>query len=277
MASSRQEPAALVPAREFARTYQNRVYEDPWRTVEDYRKVMEWTTENPRNGATSIANRFDLPRGRVEGWLDGSRPNSVRGIEIAREQGWIQPDPNSATFRGLNALVAWTLQSGSITSDTWVPFLTVGTEHDRKLLSTAANLAGVALDLTRSAGALRSQELRPIEHGSVLGRVLVVLGAPQGTEREKGDVSLPDYLNHVPERLAKEFVQSYLHNLGRNHDGRYYIHLRPSHSDNYRQSVAQLVQQLTGEQVSVIEQNIVLSKPATHEVAVWEPLLDIDA
>lgn len=237
---------------------------------------MGHAVQHPDHGSPRIGRLYELPRGRVDGWLDGSRPNSVRGIEIAREQGWIQPDPSAATFRGLNALVAWTLQSGSITSDTWVPILTVGSERDPELLSTAADLAGVALDLTRSTGALRSQELRPIEHGSVLGRVLVVLGAPHGTERENGDVSLPDYLNHVPERLAKEFVQFYLHNLGRNRDGRYSIELRPSHSDNYRRSVAQLVRQLTGEQVSVIEQNIVLSKPATHEVAVWEPPLEID-
>lgn len=276
MASTEQQTGVLVPAQSVARTYTSRVYEDPWQAVLDYRQVMEWAAANPEDGATSIGHRFGLPRGRVEAWLDGSRPNSVRGIEVAEAQGWIEPNPSSETFRGLNALVAWIIQSGSITTDTWVPFFTVSSDRDRELLSKAANLAGIALDVTRSASALRSQEMRPIEHGSVLGRVLVVLGAPRGAKREKGEVSLPGYLGSVPERLAHEFIQLYIHNLGQNRDDRYYIHLRPSQSEEYMQSVAQLVRRHTEASVSMIENNVILSKPSSREVAVWDPLLGVE-
>ena len=277
MASYQQLTDPLVSARAFARTYASRVYDDPWAAVEDYRRVTEWRADHPNDGATSIGKRFELPRGRVEAWLDDSRPNNVRGIQVAEDHGWIDPDPTSEAFRGLNALAAWVLQSGSITSDTWVPFFTVNSERDRELLTAAARMAGVQLDVTRSASALRSQEMRPIEHGSVLGRVLVVLGAPQGSKQdEDSDVRLPGYLDVVPERLAQEFVQLYIHNLGQNRDDRYYIHLKPSHPDAYLRSVAHLVRELTGEMASVIGSNVILSKPASREIAVWDPLLDVE-
>ncbi|MDZ7702014.1 MAG: hypothetical protein U5J98_08050 [Halobacteriales archaeon] len=276
MSTTDQQPSSLVPPEAVARTYTNRVYEDPWEAVCDYREVVQWAAENPSEGATGISNRFDLPRGRVEAWLGDSRPNSVRGIQVAEDRGWIAPLPSSERFRGLNALLAWVLQSGSITTETWVPFFTVGSDRDRQLLSAAANMAGLTLDVTRSASALRSQEMRPIEDGSVLGRVLVVLGAPRGAVREEGQLTLPSYLDRVPERYAQEFVQLYIHNLGQNRDDRFIIHLRPSHSVDYLQSVAALVKRLTDDPVRVIENNIILSKPATREVAVWDPLLGIE-
>lgn len=273
--ASHQQHVTLVPAESFARTYSGRAYDDPWQAVLDFRNVIHWSERHPEHGAAAISRQFDIPKARVQAWLDRSRPQPVRGLEAAIDRDWIDVEPDSDRFRGLNALVAWVIQAGSITADTWVPYFSVGSELDRELLSAGGNLAGVGLDTTRAASAIRNQEMRPIQHGSVLGRALVVLGAPQGDERAVGDIQLPAYLDSVPERLGQEFVQLYIHHLGRNQDDRFYIHLPNNRHEGYVKSVAQLVRRLTGENVSVISQNVVLSKPATREVAVWDPLLDV--
>ncbi len=262
----------LVPGRSFARTYAHPAYADPWEAVEDYRDVLTYAQEHPGDGSTTIANRFDLPRGRVRPWLDGSRPDCVRGLQDAEALGWIDVAPSSDTLRGLNVMLAWIFSGGSILHQTWMPYWVVRSEEDRALLDRAAELVDVELDYTRSASDSRARELRPVEDASVLGRVLTVLGAPRGGKDEAGDVSLPGYLENAPERVSQEFVQVYLRNRGR--DGSDAVYFRKPRAAGYRRSLSVLVERLTGESVVNSGERLALSGEAARVVQGWpQPLV----
>lgn len=274
MAITAEDPGSLVPGKAFARTYSNRVYDDPWEAVQDYYEVMSFAHEHPEAGARPIARYFNLPRGRVSPWLRDSKPDPVRGLESARKHGWIDVDPGSDVFRGLNALLAWIFSGGSIASKTFVPYLVLRTHHDAPYLTKAAVLANTELDFTRDASATRARELRPTTDASILGRVLTVLGAPVGDKDE--DVRLPDYLHAVSDRLAQEYVQVYLHNRGQEENGETVIRFGDTRDEVYPRSVARLIRRLTGERVSASGQDVELSRAAAREVAVWDPLLGVE-
>lgn len=273
MATTAQEPGLLVPEGEFARTYSSRTYDDPAEAVRDYRAVTEFAAAFPDAGASAIARMTQLPIGRVRPWLKESRPNPVRGIEAAESHGWIEIDPASDTARGLNALVAWISSSGSIATDTWTPYFAAADEGDQEVLTAAASLAGIELDFTRRAADDRTQEMRPVEHGSVLGRVLVVLGAPRGADEKTARARLPAYLNHVSDRLGREFLQVLLHNRGRTPRIHTYLTFEDARPSAYLHAVVKLVERLTGRPAEVSGRQVVLSEAAMREIVVWEPLL----
>lgn len=276
MAASEQESEALVPEAAVARTYNSRGYDDPYRAVEDYREVMAFTEDHPDRGSTAIARRFDLPRGRVQPWLDGAQPSCVRGLDTATNHGWIDVDPRSPTFRGLNVLVAWVFSGGSIATDTWAPYFAIDDAEDRDLLDAAAGLVGVDLDVTRAPGEGHGQELRPTADGSVLGRVLVVLGAPRGEKGPDADLSLPTYLEGAPETVRQEFVQVYLGNRGQSEPTAVttLVERRPT---DYLESLADFIEAVTGSPVTVSGSNLVLSAEAASAVETWAPPLGVKA
>lgn len=264
----------LVSGPELARTYAHPAYADPWKAVEEYRAVMDYAGNNPDAGSTAVANRFELPRSRVRPWLDGSRPDCVRGLQTAEAHGWVDVAPDSDVFRGLNVMLAWIFSGGSILNETWMPYWVADDELDRDLLERAAALVGVELDWTRSADDGRARELRPIEDASVLGRVLVVLGAPRGEKNEANDVTLPSYLETEPVRVGQEFVQVYFRNRGRTLDGEDLLRLPETRSGRYVQSLVALVRRLTGELVSASGTDVRPSPAAARAVRTWQPVLE---
>lgn len=272
MATTEHDAGPLVPAPAFARTYAARVYDDAYQAVEDYRAAMAYHEAHPDRGTRSIAREFDLPTGRVQAWLDGSRPNPVRGLEVAEARGWIDPDPHGDTMAGLNVLVAWTVSRGSITADTWTPLFVVVDAADRAILQAAAASAGVELDYSRAASDDRTQELRPVSGGSVLGRVLHLLGAPRGEMTAADGPAVPTYLDVVPEARTRDFLQVFFHTLGAAHEGRTVIEFGERYPASFIDGLASLVERLTGASASVLGRNVVLSRAASEAVAVWEPL-----
>lgn len=271
------ESETLVPAEAFARTYSNPVYDDPWQAVEDYYDVQDVLHEHPNASSTVVANLFDLPRGRVKPWMADSKPDCVRGLESARQHGWIDVVPESRVFRGLNVFAGWVYSGGSISTQTFVPIWVIQDEDDIELLQWAARFANVIIDFTRKGGLQnRAQEMRPAKDASVLGRVLTVLGVPQGEKNRDTRIRLPDYLDMVPERVAREFLQVYIHNRGQVHADSDLIRFREERDQEYLRSVARLIRRLTGEDVSVSERNVIISANAAREIAVWDPLLGVE-
>lgn len=276
MAIATGEPRRLVPAHRFVRTYSNYVYDDPWQAVEEYRQVQACANRSESPSSREIAEELDLPRGRVYPWLNGSRPDCVRGLEIAQRRGWIDVRTDTDAFRGLNVLVAWVFSRGSISKDTYAPYFVANEEVDETILNEAANLADIQLETTRSADGERTVELRAKQDGSILGRVLSVLQAPVGGKYAASDLTLPDYLTHLDEATAREFVQTYVHNRGDPHEGGSLVRFRDRRSVRYPKAVARLIRGLTGEQVTVCEKNVELSASAVQEMENWEPLLGIE-
>lgn len=274
MAIATDEPRRLVSAHRFVRTYSNHVYDDPWEAVEEYRQVQAIANGSDSPSSRAIADEFDLPRGRVYPWLNGSRPDCVRGLQTAQRRGWIDVSTDSDAFRGLNVLVAWVFAGGSISKDTYAPYFVANDENDEAILKAAADLANVELESTRPADGPRAVEFRAKADGSVLGRALSVLQAPVGDKNTAGDLTLPDYLAQVDEAAGREFVQTYVHNRGQpSEDGSLIVRFRDRRSERYLKAVARLVRGLTGEPVTVREGDVFLSAPAARELENWDPLL----
>lgn len=269
-AESAVDPVAL------ARTYNNPVYDDSWASVEDYYDAMAFTDEYQNPSATAVARELDLPRRRIRGWFDGSRPDAVRGLEAARQHGWLPVEPGDPVFRGLNVLVAWNLSGGSITKGTFVPQWTVNADDDRAILDRAAELANTILDTTRAVSAAKTTELRPARDASVLGRVLYVLGVPAGPKNAEQPDGVPDYLEDASEQIRREFVQTYVHTRGQVRDDSSGIQLTEERSAGYRESLAALFEAVTGEAVSVSGPTVRFSVDAAEAMAVWPPLLGIE-
>lgn len=263
----------LVAAPELARTYSTPSYSDPWDAVSDYQAVRGYVNRNPDTGATAIARRFDVPRSRVRPWLDGSRPDCVRGIDAARERDWLDVEIGSGTFRGLNVLLAWAFSGGSILRDSWVPYWSANGEDDLELLSRAADWANTRIDWTRSGASGRGREIRPIEDASVLGRVLVAMGGHRGRKTENSDISLPNYLDAAPRRIGQEFIQIYLRNRAQSLSDTDATRFREVRSNRYLQSLASFIERLTGESVNVSEKNVLLSADAGRSVRNWPDIL----
>lgn len=274
MATELEESTGLVPPESLARTYNPPGYADPWDAVTDYRTAMRYATRNPDHGATAISRRYDLPRTTVRDWLDGARPDCVRAIDAADDHDWLDLEPDSRRFRGLNALVVWVFAGGSIVEQTKVPYFTAPDHPAELLLKRAAGWAGTQLETTRVGEDGRPPEYRPVEDASVLGRVLMILGAPVGEKNPDSAVVLPAYLEDAPTQVRREFCQIYLWGRGQRKDDSHLLRFWEARSTGYLESLASFFQTVTGEPVSVSESNVTLSVAATREVESWDPPLE---
>jgi len=105
----------LVPEQELANTYVN----SGWETVRQYREATQLREEQPDLARAEIARRVERPPSAVRGWLvEGKTPSVIKGINIAREHGWISIESTSEQFRAFNQLVAWVFSGGGLTRDT---------------------------------------------------------------------------------------------------------------------------------------------------------------
>ncbi len=83
--------------------------------------MRRYVSQHPSKGSYAISNALELPRGRVRGWIDDGKPDAARGIEVARDYGWLDATMQDQTFLALNTLVANVFSGGSIATDTFVP------------------------------------------------------------------------------------------------------------------------------------------------------------
>jgi len=106
----------------LVRTYDQPSYRDPWRVVQDYRRVRRAMADHPDEASSALSSEVDLPRGRIRPRVDGdSKPDCLRGLETAQEHGWILDTWDDDRARPLIVLAAWILASGSINDTSYVP------------------------------------------------------------------------------------------------------------------------------------------------------------
>jgi hypothetical protein len=217
--------------RALVRTYNTPAYADPWDCVQDFERVQRKAAENPNKGSAALASVVDLPRGRIRPWLDGARPDCYRGLQTALERGWILDEWNQRG-RALNCLAAWTLTSGSIDTDWWVPQWVADTEVEREALERYAEAGGIRLVRTREDDD-RPDEYRPDADASVLGRVLSTWTGLQGDKDRT--VRFPRYVRFAPDEVARDFCRVYVAQRGveREH-GRLFTQIAATRSDAFR-------------------------------------------
>lgn len=258
--------SGLVSERALARTYDSRAYADTWDAVEDYRRVIDYHRRHPSKGSSAIASALDLPRGRVRPWLDGSKPDSVRGIEVARGHGWLECGFDDPEFSGLNALVANVFSGGSIAEEYYQPSFALNHRGEDSHVIDALELADVDYRVVDDRDG-RADEARPSEDGSVLGRVLAVLGAPIGPKADQ-HLSLPAYLDDAPSDVRETFVYVYLENRAVEHEEKATLTIREERNREYLASLTSLIDSVAGGGVDLGEQYITISADATRELGI---------
>lgn len=199
----------LTPV-DLAETYHSHAYETAWEIVEDYQRVLEYTGRNPNASSHAVARTLRLPRERLRPWMDGSIPDVVRGIQTAESRDWIPLTEDSDTFPALNKLVAWQLSKGTLKDPTYAPYFFI-TDDTHPALEQILNSLSLEYEIERSQTTDRSTEVRVSTDGSVLGRVLWLLGAPLDGERLD---TTPAYLSNVSKEAQREFARIYLQNRG---------------------------------------------------------------
>jgi len=251
----------FVTERALANTYASHSHATAYDRVLLYRKVQRAKTRHPNKGSYAIATKLDVGRNAIREWVDGdSVPDPVRAIQTADQRGWLALDYDAQAFPVLNRLVAWIYSGGSIDVDRHVPVFVLNGSSDGDALHADLDALGVGHATERGDA---SPEVRPADDAAVLGRVLSVLGAPVGAKSD-ADLALPQYLDTAPERVRRDFAAVYLQNRGQRHPDKATMTLRETRSDAYLQDLATLLRDVSGESVTVSEQNVVLSADATR-------------
>ncbi|WP_254861738.1 hypothetical protein [Halovivax gelatinilyticus] len=254
----------LVDPRDLALTYDPPTYPDGWTAVLDYEATMRYASHRPNKGSAAIASALDLPRGRVRTWLDGGKPDAARAIETADAYGWIDLDYGDTKFYALNALVANVFSGGSIEQTNYVPSFALTRDQDESRVVDVLDDAGVDYEFFHEDSDERATEIRPTTDASVLGRVLMTLGAPIGPKKDRTDLSLPWYLDDAPLLIRKRFVEAYLANRGHYQNG--IVKLREERSDAYLRELAALIEDVADGPVTISEMNVMLSTEATEQL-----------
>lgn len=269
------DDAPLVTPEDLARTYRSRSYADPWELVEDYRRVLDYAARRPDLGSQALASRLDLPRSRIRPWVrkpdadrKPSRPDPVRAIQVAEGHGWVPVWYDSEMFPALSRTVAWIFSGGSIDNDRFVPLFTVGNNVALEDLESLLEELGVGCTVSREAEPQRAAEYRPTTDASILGRVLSLLGAPVGPKNVDVSITLPTYLDDAPATIQREFLEVYLRNRGQHYEEKATIHFREDRSLDYLHDLATFIGDVSGEQVSVSDKNIIVSADAVRALEI---------
>ncbi|MDB2293678.1 hypothetical protein PM085_15580 [Halorubrum ezzemoulense] len=248
-------------ARSIARTYSDRVYPDPWQKVEDYQRVQAYAAEHPNAGRTAVGTALELPAGRVRPWLNGGRPDPVRGIETASANGWLDPECDMAG--ALVKLLAHVLAGGSI-NETFVPAITIGRRVDREAIEAAFAAVGVDTHCRHANSDGRATELYPATDASVLGRCLVAMGAPQGAKTALDAV--PAVVWESPKSIRRRFVEVYVAHRGLHFETKATTRIQEERPKSYIVDLHKLISESVSSHVSYGERGITISANAAREL-----------
>lgn len=191
-----------------------------WERVLEYQEVIEYSAAHPRQKSTAISSALDVPRSRIRPWIDNdAKPDPVHAVEAAESYRWLDLDWDTSPFTAINQLVAWIFAGGSIRTQ-FVPIFTASTARERNHLERLFESLSLEYRVVREDESGRATELIPEEHSTVLGRLLVVLGAPKGVKNDQTSMSLPPYLRTAPETTRLQFARMYVFLRGVERDDR---------------------------------------------------------
>jgi hypothetical protein len=234
----------------FLNTYADPDDIHPLQQFEQFERVQAFRAHDSDAGPATITDHFDIPEGRVYSWLyQDSKPTGYEALETATEYGWINLDWAGDPFQAINELVAWIFSGGSVDSS-YTPVFNVD-ESSIDTCMTALDRAGVAdysEDTTTVDGSRGSIVVRVHNPQTVLGRLLVALGAPQGAKAAQ-EYGLPCYLDFAPEAVRRRFAATYLLNRGVRKAERGRIVIREERSDAYLEALAGFFRSLTSADV----------------------------
>ncbi|WP_426962916.1 hypothetical protein [Haloparvum alkalitolerans] len=230
----------------------------------DYRRVQQYAADHPNAGRVAVGNALELPPGRVRGWLNGSRPAPVRGIQTAHAHGWIDPEPDM--LDSLVELLAHVLAGGSIPAETYLPTLTPGRRVPVETLVDAIEAVGCQATVHRRADDDRPPKVTPATDGAILGRVLVAAGAPAGPKTQMS--GLPEVVRLADASSRRAFAEVYAKHRAVSYSEKDTTRILEDRSQAYRHSLRDLLAAATEESVTVNECGITLSAAASRALGV---------
>lgn len=260
----------LVTAEDLASYYSQPGYAEAWDALEDYNKVLRYTGQHPNKGSAAVSSALELPRGRVQSWMSGSRPTVVRAIQVAERKDWIPLETDDAELLDWTALVAWIHAQGSISTGEYLPMFGVSTDTEIDYLTRIFEKLDMKPDIYHADTTDRATEVRISEHRIIVGRILVELGAPLGTRETHR--SVPMYLEDGRLAVQSVFLAIYLITVAEHWEWRegYVIH-QEEYPDSYRESLATLFEAVIPESVNrdiieVNEDSIFVAEEAANAV-----------
>lgn len=261
----------LVDPPVLAATY-NHPTKDPWEAVKLYREA----TKRPNNwGAQRVAsainsdssNEFEgISRGEVRAWVDDdSMPDAARAVEVARDLGW-DADGWTDTTEALAKLVIGVYAFGSIVEKNYVPSWSPDNEESRAEIEDALTWAGVGYQHVERDADAQGDEIRPGQHGTKLGRALVVGGAPVGDKNSQSVLGLPEWVDDAPMVLKMQLAVLFVRGRGAEQPGKATRTIRTDRGQQYFDDVARLIQDVTGESATVGEHGVTITADAVRKL-----------
>jgi hypothetical protein len=253
----------VVSPQALANTYSPQGFETGWEAVDQYLLVVEYAEEHPQATWADTAAVLGLPPDRVKRWYDGTKQTVIRQIETADALGWFDASWDSEIGRAFNLVIAGVL-SGGLLSQSFEVRITIDPDLDeatRESIRKAFEVLCGDTKLEYEDDPNRSTTLEPRENKLLLGRALHVLGVPTGRKTE-AELTIPEHLATHPE-LQREFVELYVALRGSVSE-KGTIDIREERPQAYLQSLAVLIETVTGESAKVRENGVFLRK-ATAE------------
>lgn len=243
--------SVLATAQDLARTYPPVNEVSAWSRVQEYRRVQEFTAQNPDKGSQAVSTALNLPRGRIRTWVDGEgMPDPARAIDRARTRGWLDLDADDA--HPWVRLVAWIFSGGSISRDTFEPLFFVRdrmTGLDRNeldVLRGALDDIGTGHQLVDRDISDRATHIGPAEDAVLVGRLLAAMGAPVGEKHAEMNIALPDWLSESSLETKRAFARIYILNRGTLRDHEPIWHLREQRPEEYHEEIVELFRTASG-------------------------------
>ena len=191
-----------------------------WDRVQQFREVQQYAGTHPQKGSTAISTALELPRGRIRPWLDGkSKPEPVKAIETAEDKGWFTLSGADSRLPPLTAILAWIYAGGGIDRQ-FVPHFSIDNERQKGILGRALAMLNLDFKYRHEADKTRSTECVVGENATVFGRLLVAMGAPQGTKNSEESIRLPDRILAAPQSIQLVFARTYTIVRGAENPGR---------------------------------------------------------
>ncbi|MGZ0746716.1 hypothetical protein [Haloparvum sp. AD34] len=248
----------------LARTYSDRVYDDPWQKVLDYRRVREFSAEHPNMGSSAASTRLELPRERIRPWMNDAKPDPVHGIQSAIDHGWLEPEPDSEIAQRLIELLAHVLAGGSIATENCRPMLTPSKRVSVEACQRAFERVGLESEVRHADDDGQGTTVVPTDDGVVLGRCLVAMGAPRGVKTQLE--SLPAVLHEVPADARESFAHCYARHRAAEFDDKATLRIKEERATEYLEHLAMLFRDVTGGHVTATEAGVTISADAAREL-----------
>jgi hypothetical protein len=252
---------SLLSERELARTYSPAPGVDPYERLQRYRETRRYPDDW---GSQRVATDMGVSRETIQAWVDdGSKPDAARAVGVAEDRGWLATEW-TPTVRALGMLVIGVYACGSVSAEHHRPSWLPGNELAEATIRDALAEAGVGVSTVERSDRSHTDELRPGEHSSPLGRALVVASAPVGVKTAETVSGLPYWLAGAPASVRASAAELLVAERGVEHDGKATRRIQTDRPAEYFADFAALVEDVTGEAATASKHGVTVSADAVR-------------